>query len=277
MSDWEDFADDDAVVEDDSNKKKFADEELVDDQKEEREKKERAEEKKKIQEEIKQNKKEKVKEEKDYEKMFQERNKGKETNQDLTREEIRKNHPEFTEAQIDEEMSRREEGKIGDNLFENDTTGTDVAEVVNNSGFNTKIKDLKGEKNYKQFARDVAEFMTSKGQNHNHIPKFFSELFHSLSEKITTSKMSSIVRDFDTKLKKRKADEEKKLAEEKKLEKKSKGKKKAGLAGVSKGADTGRAMMDDVFDDDYAEGDEDDYDYGDEGDNYVERDEIDFM
>ena len=94
--------------------------------------------------------------------------------------------------------------------------------------------------------------------------------------------MRGIVTDFDTILKKRKEEEDKKIAEDKKLvvdNKKSKGKKKAKLGGVTKALDTNKMMMDDMFTNNEADGEGEYDDYGDEGDGYVDygRDDLGFM
>lgn len=275
MSDWEDFADENVEIEDKTADKKFAEEELVDKDKEEREKKEREKQREEIKKEIEENAKEKKANEKDYEKLYNDRvnkNSGS-TKKNLTREEMVAANPGLNDAQIDELMSRQADGDLGDELFANDTE-TDP-QTPKKSGIQSTITELKGEKNYKAFGKEVAQYIVSEGQNHNHIPRFFSELFHELSEKLTTTKMKNIVSDFDKRLQKRIDEEKQKEAEEKKLAgKTAKGKKKAKLAGVSKGAnDANQLMMDDVFDED-AEGE-----YGDYGDEYVDygRDDIDFM
>ncbi|CAI2377909.1 unnamed protein product [Moneuplotes crassus] len=275
MSDWEDFADEDADIEQTQDTKKFEDEELVDKDKEEREEKERLEEKKIIQAEIEHNRKEKKKDEVDYDKKFAERHKIDEETKDLTREEVKKQNPNFTEIQIDEFMSRQAEEKIGDDLF----GGDNEPETPKTGGFVTSLTEIKGEKKYKDFARDVADYLKTNGKSPGQIPKFFSQLFHELGTEITTGKMAFIVKEFNNAIDKKKEDEDKKRDDDKKKEKKSKGKKKAGLAGVSKAQDTvvmNTAMANDMFEnEDYGEGE--DYDYG--GDQYQDygRDDLDFM
>lgn len=273
--DWELWDDNSKDVEDKTTNM-FANEDLVDKEKEEREAKSRAEEQKRVREEMEKNKKEKG-EEKDYEKLYSDRFVKASAVKVLTREEIIAQNPTFSEEQINEMMSRQAEEKIGDTLFEND-----VEETKKTDGLISKISELKGEKNYKAFGKEVAEYIISNGQSHNHIPKFFSELFHALSDKITTTKMRGIVTDFDARLKKRKEEEDRKIAEDKKLvtdNKKSKGKKKAKLGGVTKALDTNKMMMDDMFANNDADGEGEYDDYGDEGDGYVDygRDDIGFM
>jgi hypothetical protein len=275
MDDWEDWADETKEIEDNTVNKKFADEEVVDKDKEERERKERQEAKKELQEQIKKTQEEKKKDEKDYEKIYNDRIKKAGALKTLSREEIKRQNPTLTEAQIDELMSRQAEEGMGENLFSEDT------EATPKNSLGSSIKELKGEKAYKAFGREVAEYMIANGQSHNHIPKFFGELFNALSDKITITKMKTIVNDFNDKLQKQKDEEDRKKAEEKKLEKKEKGgknKKKATVGGVTKALDTNKMLMADVFNADEAEG-EGDYDYGDEGDQYVDygRDNIDFM
>lgn len=273
--DWELWDDNSKDVEDKTTNM-FANEDLVDKEKEEREAKSRAEEQKRVRDEMEKNKKEKG-EEKDYEKLYSDRFVKASAVKVLTREEIIAQNPTFSEEQINEMMSRQAEEKIGDTLFEND-----VEETKKTDGLISKISELKGEKNYKAFGKEVAEYIISNGQSHNHIPKFFSELFHALSDKITTTKMRGIVTDFDARLKKRKEEEDRKIAEDKKLvtdNKKSKGKKKAKLGGVTKALDTNKMMMDDMFANNDADGEGEYDDYGDEGDGYVDygRDDIGFM
>lgn len=273
--DWELWDDNSKDVEDKTTNM-FANEDLVDKEKEEREAKSRAEEQKRVREEMEKNKKEKG-EEKDYEKLYSDRFVKASAVKVLTREEIIAQNPTFSEEQINEMMSRQAEEKIGDTLFENDVEETKKAD-----GLISKISELKGEKNYKAFGKEVAEYIISNGQSHNHIPKFFSELFHALSDKITTTKMRGIVTDFDARLKKRKEEEDRKITEDKKLvtdNKKSKGKKKAKLGGVTKALDTNKMMMDDMFANNDADGEGEYDDYGDEGDGYVDygRDDIGFM
>jgi hypothetical protein len=279
MSDWEDWADEEKEVEDNTtNNNKFANEALVDEEKEERETKIREEEQKRVKTEIDNNKKEKKKDEKDYEKIYNDRFDKAGAIKNLTREEIATQNPDFSEEKINEMLSKQAEEKIGDTLFEDDT----AEESKKVDGLISKISELKGEKNYKAFGKEVAEYIVSNGQSHNHIPKFFSELFHALSDKITVVKMRSIVTDFDARLKKRKDEEDRKAAEAKKLNtdtKKSKGKKKATLGGVTKALDTNKMMMDDMFGNNGDDGEGEYDDYGNEGDGYVDygRDDIDFI
>jgi hypothetical protein len=278
MSDWEEWADGDKEVENNTANDKFANEALVDEGKEEREAKTRAEEQKRVKAEMDKNKMEKKKDEKDYEKIYNDRFSKAGAIKNLTREEIAKQNPDFSQEKISEMLSKQADEKIGDNLFEDDT----VEESKKVGGLATKISELKGEKNYKAFGKEVAEYIISNGQSQNHIPKFFSELFHALSDKITVVKMRNIVTDFDARLKKRKDDEDRKVAEEKKLNtdpKKSKGKKKAKLGGVTKALDTNKMMMEDMFGDNNDDGEGEYDDYGDEGDGYVDygRDDIDFI
>lgn len=273
LDDWEAFADEDAVIEQDDNKNKFADEEIVDKDKEEREAKQKAEESKIAKEEAKKQREEKKKDEKDYDKMFNDRFEKAGAVKLLSREEIKKKNPGLTEAQIDELMSRQAEENMGDNLFGDDTDQTPKA------GLGSSITELKGEKAYKEFGREIAKHIAENGQSNNHIPKFFSELFNGLADKITIVKMRNIVSDFDNKLQKRKEEEDRKEREAKKLEKKPKNKKKATLGGVTKALDTNKLMLDDVFEDEQNPEGEDYDDYGDEGDQYVDygKDQYDFM
>ncbi len=276
MSDWEDFADDDVEIDQAETAKKFVDEELIDKDKEERERKEREEERKIIQAEIEKNKQEKKKDEVDYEKKFRERHQNKEEEKDLSREQVKEQNPDFTEGQIDEFMSRQAEEKIGDDLFGGDTTENES--TAPKKGFVSSQTEIKGEKKYKEFAKEVAAYLIENGQSANQIPKFFSQLFHELGSELTAGKMAFIVKDFNSTIQKKKDDEDAKRFEDQKKDKKNnnKGKKKAGLAGVSKGNDN-LAMVDDMFGDD---GEGDDYDYDEEGaDGYQDygRDDIDFI
>jgi hypothetical protein len=271
MSDWEQWADDDKQLEEEDVNKKFENEEVIDKDKEERERKERAEAKKLEKEEIKKNQQEKKKEEKDYDKLFNEKFEKAGAVKPLSREEIIKENPNLSEAQIDELVSRQSETGITDNLFDNDGEETPKSLGVT-------VENLKGEKAYKEFGKKVAEYMIEKGQSHNHIPKFFGELFHALSDKITVTKMRNIVNDFDSRLKLKLEEEEKKKREDMKLEKKAKTNKKTKLAGVTKALDTEKMLMSDMFVEN-AQGEGEYDDYGDEGDGYVDygRDDLDFM
>jgi hypothetical protein len=189
----------------------------------------------------------------------------------LTRDEVKERNPGLRDAQIDELMSKQGESGMTDELF-----GDGGDETPKTLG--TTITDLKGEKAYKKFGNEVAEYIIANGQSQNHIPKFFSELFNSLSDKVTVKKMRNIVTDFDDKLKKKLQEEDAKKREEQKLEKKPKANKKAKLAGVTKAHDTNKVLMDDMFAGDDGE-DDGEGDYGDEGDGYdaYARDDIDFM
>lgn len=273
MSDWEDWADEEKEIEENDVNEKFADEEVVDKDKEERERQERLAEKKAHQEEIKKAQEEKKKDEKDYEKLFNERLgiDDKDKKGVMTKEEIKKENPTWTDAQINDYMSRQAEEVIGSDLFANDKSKDEPALGKN-------IKELKGEKAYKEFGKEVADYIISNGQSNNHIPRFFSELFNGLSDKITITKLRTIINDFDTKLKKKKEEEERKKNEDSKADKKQKGKKKAKVGGVGKAMDLAQNLIDDVFDEEeYPEGEY--ADYGDEGDAYdpYARDQIDFM
>lgn len=276
MSDWEEWADEAKEIEDTTANKKFADEEVVDKDKEERERKERAEARKEMNEQIKKNKEQNKKDEKDYEKIYNDRIKKAGALKALSREEVRKQNPTLTEAQVDELMSRQAEETIGDTLF------GEEAEATPKNSLGSNIKELKGEKAYKAFGKEVAEYIVANGQSNNHIPKFFSELFNALSDKITVTKMKTIVTDFNDKLQKQKEEEDRKKAEEKKLEKKEKGgknNKKVKVGGVTKALDTNKMLMADVFNMDEGEGEGDYDDYGADGDQYVDygRDDIDFI
>lgn len=276
IDDWEAFADEDAVIDKDDNKNKFADEEIVDKDKEEREAKAKAEESKIAKEEAKKQREEKKKDEKDYDKMFNDRFEKAGAVKILSREEVIKKNPGLTDAQIDELMSRQAEENMGDDLFGDETDRTDQTPKA---GLGTSITELKGEKAYKEFGREIAKHIAENGQSNNHIPKFFSELFNGLADKITIVKMRNIVSDFDHKLQKRKDEEDQKEREAKKLEKKTKSKKKATLGGVTKALDTNKLILDDVFEEDQDAEGEDYGDYGDEGAQYVNygKDEYDFM
>lgn len=278
MSDWEDFADENIEIKNENVNKKFEDEKVVDKDKEEREAKAREEEQRIKKEEAKKNREEKKKDEKDYDKLFEQRFQNAGAVTTLTREQVKQKHPNLTDAQIDELISRESDASLGDNLF-----GDDAQTPKNTKeGLASSIKELKGEKNYKLLGKEVAEYICANGQSNNFIPKFFSELFNGLADKITVTKMRSIVSDFDDKLKKKKEEEDIKEREAKKLEKKPKSSKKPKLAGVTKALDTNKLMVDDVFGgkqygDDDGEGEYDDY--GDEGDGFVDggRVEYDFM
>ena len=178
----------------------------------------------KFQEEADKGKKRKQKMWKDYDKIYNKRFEDQKDIKNLSREEIKKNNPELTEAQVDEMMSRQAEEKIGDTLFENNTT--EPENEVTPQGFITNITNLKGEKKFKEFAKEVAEYISNNSQNYNHIPKFFSELLHALDDKIPTPKMINIVKDYEAKLTKRKKEENKDAEGDNKITKKSKNKGK---------------------------------------------------
>ena len=279
--DWEDWDNDDKQIESNNTNDKFKDEQVVDKDKEIREQKERAEEKRILKEEQQKKHEEKKKNEKDYEQMYNKRI-GKDVNEEakvMSAEELRKQNPDMSEAQINDMISRQSEQKIGDSLFVEEEAPKSKKQQ---NKYPFTVEQLKGEKAYKQFGKEVGEYIAKQGQSHNHIPRFFSSMFHELSDKVTIAKMRNIVKDFDDRLKAKEKEEKEKKDAEKKLEKKSSKKnKKTAIGGVSKALQNNQTYLDDVFTgayDDYGEGEGDYYGEG-EGDQYVDygRDEIDFM
>lgn len=145
MSDWEDFADENIDIGDkNSNKVKFENEQVVDHDKEEREQKEREEQKRKAQQEMEAQKKENEKDKKDYEKVYNERIGATDKKEAvLTKEQLMKENPNMTEAQINDLLSRQSEQALGNNLFEEEKDD-------GNLKLTFKFKELKGEKIYKK-------------------------------------------------------------------------------------------------------------------------------
>lgn len=210
--------------------------------------------------------------EKDYEKLYNERHKKPEEEKVVTREDLKKQNPKLTDAQIDEMLSRLSEEAMC-NIFEGDADDSSKKDAAKATMFS--VKELKGEKAYKTLGKEIGEYIAKEGQSHNHIPRLFGALFHELSEKVSVIKMRQIVKDFDERLKIKEKEEKDKADAEKKLDKKKPKNKKAKVGGVSKALDSNVLLLDNAFADEYdGEGE-----YEGEGDSYVDygRDEIDFM
>lgn len=261
--DWEKWGDDEAEVKE-NNQDKFKDEQVYDKEKEEREKKEREVER---QARIEESKKKEPVEEKDYEKMYANRFEKKSDNTVKTKEDLLKENPNLTEAQLSELLSRQADDDIAGNLFGGDNTPKE-APVKPKMPFN--FDTLKGEKAYKQVGKEIGEFIATKGQSHNFIPQLIGALIAELTDKMTAVKMRSVVSDFENLLKKK---EQESVKKPQAVPKK---KKKTAVGGVGKALDSNNLIINDVFNEDFDDGEGE---YGNEGDGYVDygRDDIDFI